>query len=538
MKKYPLFVFMLLLLGTQVAFGQRDTLLEKGVATYTSSQNVYVKFASTEHINKGDTLFVEKNSQLLPALIVKDKSSTSCVCTSLLTEKVKISDAFVAKSIVDKKPKKAEPKKGDKIPAPIQDSLPKPTPVVVAPVQEDLEFKQKMKGRVSAASYSNFSGSDQTHRMRYAFTFQGNNIKNSRFSTDSYITYRHTLGDTAQIKLSDALKVYALSVKYDFNKKSNISLGRKINTRIASMGAVDGVQAEMGKKNLLLGALAGSRPDFADYSLNLNLLQVGVYVGHISSNLKKPQQTTLAFIEQHNGASIDRRFVYFQHSNTLTERLNFFGSLEVDLYKKVEEQVSNALSLTNMLLTLRYKASKKLNFSASYDNRKNIIYYESYKNYIDQLIDDETRQGLRFNANYHLAKQITWGANINARFQKSNINLSQNLNTYLNFTKIPWLNASASLTANILRTNYLDSKMYGMRVSKELVRGKLFGDFYVRMVDYNYKNYENRIIQEIAGVDLAWNITRTLAMHLYYEGTFGQQKTPFNRFNTKLIQRF
>jgi hypothetical protein len=84
-------------------------------------------------------------------------------------------------------------------------------------------------------------------------------------------------------------------------------------------------------------------------------------------------------------------------------------------------------------------------------NRKNIIYYESYKSYIDQLIDDETRQGLRVGANYHISKLFTWGFNASWRFQKSEINLSKNLNTYLNISKLPIINATASLSANILQ---------------------------------------------------------------------------------------
>ena len=166
-----------------------------------------------------------------------------------------------------------------------------------------------------------------------------------------------------------------------------------------------------------------------------------------------------------------------------------------------------------------------------------IIYYESYKSYIDQLIDNETRQGLRFGANYRISKRITWGVNASWRFQKSNINLSENVNTYLNFSRLPWINASVSLSANLLQTNYLKSKIYGVRISKELIRGKLNAEFSGRVVDYDYKNYENKILQEIAGLDLSWNITRKLAFYLSYEGTFDKVQT-YHRFNTRLIQRF
>lgn len=114
----------------------------------------------------------------------------------------------------------------------------------------------------------------------------------------------------------------------------------------------------------------------------LSSFQAGVYVGHVNSNPQKRRETTFAVVEQRNQSKTDRRFMYFQHSNSLTKDLNLFASFEVDLYKVVNEQVSNAMSLTNLLLSLRHKISKKLSISASYDNRKNIIYYESYKSYI------------------------------------------------------------------------------------------------------------------------------------------------------------
>lgn len=525
-------------------FCQAQTTLLKGTASYVSSQNIYVKYASTDGIERGDTLFSQKDDLLTPCLVVKDKSSTSCVCTSLLTEKVQVGREFFAK--VAKQEERSKPIKEAKneTPKTTQDSLPVNTPVLVTPETEEKpvasDFKQKIKGRVSAASYSNFIGDEVAHRMRYAFTLQGNNLGNSRFSTDNYITFRHTVGEWSEVQnnFSDALKVYSLSVKYDLDKTSSISLGRKINQRISSMGAIDGLQVEKGLGNFMVGGIVGSRPNFQDYGFDLNLLQAGAYLGHATQKDGKSQQSTLAIVEQRNGGATDRRFVYLQHSNNLLKDLNFFGSMEVDLYENLNGEAKNKLNLTNMLLTLRYKLSKKTSASLSYDNRKNILYYESYKSYIEQLIDNETRQGLRFNLNYRPFKWMTWGANVNWRFQKSDLNLSKNLNTYLNFTRIPWIGAQASLTANFLQTTYLDSKMYGIRLSRDLLAGKLSSEAYFRMVDYVYANSELTVKQNIAGLSLSVNLTKKLAYYIYYEGTFEKERDAFHRVNMKLIQRF
>ncbi len=116
--------------------------------------------------------------------------------------------------------------------------------------------------------------------------------------------------------------------------------------------------------------------------------------------------------------------------------------------------------------------------------------------------------------------------------------ISKNLNSYLTFSRIPKLNIRATLTANFLQTNYLDSKIFGVRISKEIVKGKLSGDLNFRMVDYQYNNYEEATKQNIAGINLSMKIVKKLTFYIYYEGTFDPQNTTNNRFNTKIIQRF
>lgn len=527
-------------------YGQKELVLEKGTVSYTSSVNIYVKFTTTEYINKGDTLFFQKGEQMLPGLVVKDKSSTSCVCSSLLTEKPKVGDAFIAKCLIEKKVVKPKEKPVKVAPSLLQDSSAVQAPLVKAPSPDDrgyyqsLQKSQQIKGRVSIASYSSIYGGDATHRMRYTFTLQGNNIKKSRFSTDNYISFLHTIGDAdRRTTLSDALKVYALSVKYDIDKASSISLGRKINYRISSMGAIDGLQYERAlHKRWLLGVLGGWRPDYTNYSFNTKLLQAGGYLSYTTGKTNANQESTLAFVEQHNGRQIDRRFAYFQHNNSLMKNLNLFGSFEIDLYQAINGRITHQPSLTNLLLSLRYKLSKKVGLSLAYDNRKNIIYYESYKTFIDRLIDDETRQGLRLGGTWHVSKLIGCGINASRRFQKSNINLSENINAFLNFSSLPWTSGTASLSANILKTNYLDSKMYGIRISKGIVPRKLQADLHYRWVDYQYKTFESQVQQQIAGLDVSWYITRKLALYWYYEGTYQSKNRPFNRLNCRIIQRF
>jgi hypothetical protein len=514
----------------------------QGEVSFVSSRNVYVKFASTNGIKISDTLFVRKTDLLIPVLIVDNKSSNSTVCHPLIAEKIAKGTEIMAK-IPHKNPE-VEILTTDE-----QDIIEEEPEISTLPIvrtvdedlsEPDVRIKQKVKGKISGSSYSSLSDYENKHRMRYAYSFEADQIQQSKWSVENYFTFRHTLNEWDAVKenLTQALKVYSLNVKYDLTTTSSLLLGRKINPRISNMGAIDGLQYEKEFGNITLGVLAGSRPDYTDYSFNIDLLQIGAY---LSINSLKPdnyQQTTIGFVEQRNKNRTDRRFAYFQHSSQPLSNVNVFGSVELDLFESINNEAKNRLRLTNFYLSLRYRIVKNFRISVSYDNRKNIIYYESYKSFIDRLIEDETRQGLRFGLNFRPTKKLTWGVTTSFRFQSNDDNISKNYNSYVSFSKVPILKLRASLRVNFLETNYLKSKNYGIRMSKNLIPRKLNGDFYFRFVNYQYKNADTEIRQKLAGLSFSYRFRPKLSLYLYYEATLSDQSQNLNRINTKIIQRF
>lgn len=540
MKRYLISITLICCLFS--GFSQQRYSYEQGSVSFLSSQHVYVKFSNTDFIQVGDTLFKAVEATYVPALVVKNKSTTSCVSV-LLNGAIRpvVGDVFFARKLVLKKEEKPE------VPLPVQAPVvANPDPVSFTapskPERSDIEknTKQDIRGRISAASYSSLSGVQRVHQMRYALNLQGEHIGNSKFSTDNYITFRHTLGEWAEVKsnFNRALIVYALGIRYDHDSTMSIALGRKINPNISSMGAIDGLQFEKKRGRFQGGVILGSRPDFEDYGINFNLFQAGAYMSYGVDTGRFVRQSTFAFVEQRNHFKTDRRFAYFQQSASLGPALNAFASFEVDLFSNINQTPQSTLSLTNTLLSLQLKVSRKLSLTGAYDNRKNVIYYESYKSFIDQLIEQETRQGLRIAANYRPFKTITWGINGSWRFQKNQENVSKNFNTYLNFNQIPVVNMSASISANLLQTDFLDSKMFGVRVSREIIPGILNADMYGRYLTYAYSYYENTSEQYVGGADLSFSLTRKLALHTYYEGTFDKNNTTLHRIHTKIIQRF
>lgn len=542
-KKYLLPVFFILFLGLTLK-GQTTAEPIEGTISFITSQNVYVKFLSTEGIAIGDTLFISHDGNKIPALIVKDLSSISCVCTSILKRQFAVSDKIITNSKISKTTKTIEKNEIANVPGI------KPTDTIIdssALKKEPVNaLKQKISGRISVSSYSNVSNvSDFSQRMRYNLSLTAQNIGNSKLSGETYISFAHKLNEWSEVKANvfNGLKIYSLAFNYAFNKNNSLWVGRRINPQLSSVGAIDGIQYETKYKSLSAGIIAGTRPDYINYGFNSRLLQFGAYIGHDYNTKKGNIQSSMAFVEQKNNGLTDRRFAYFQHSNSLLTNLYFFGSLEFDLYnKKMNSQDStltqdNSPNLSNLYVSLRYKVIKQLSVSVSYSERQNIIYYETYKSIVEQLLESASMKGYTLQVNYNPFKNISVGANAGYRFSKQDTRPSKNLYTYLTYSNLPWLNASATISATLMEASYLKGSIYSLGISRDLIPGKLFGGLDYRYVTYNYFSSETPLKQNMAEMNLTWRVMKKLSCSINFEGTFEKNRN-YERIYVNLTQRF
>lgn len=507
-----------------------------GSVTFKSSKNVYVRFNSTENISTGDTLFYDMAGTRKPALIVTQKSSTSCVCTSLTSENIAVGQRIF---FFPKSPPIQEIKSDNVV-------MPETLPLIVTPdsIKNDSLTrkvrKQMVNGRLTFSTNASINSDNNSnfHRIRTAFSLNIQNIRNSSFSTQTYITYRHRYGiDQSTTGFYDDFKVFTLAVQYAPGDKFNLWVGRKMNNNMANMGAIDGIQSEYKLNKFIIGAFAGTRPDFTDFTFNPSLNQFGAYVVRVDKTNSGMAQTSLAFAEQQNDFKTDRRFVYFQHNNSLIKNLNLFLSSELDLYKKINGNISNKPNITSVYLSLRYRLRKNLSISTSYDNRRNIIYYESYQTFIDQLVAQETRQGFRLQMNYSPFKSISINASTFYRYQGDNPIPTKNYVGNINFNNIPGLKMNLAVNANLLESYYFKGTIIGGRVSDDFLKGKINAELNYRNVNYTFFNSETSLKQHIAGFNLNFNLLKKTSLILSYEGTF-EPKTTYHRYFITAIQRF
>lgn len=508
-----------------------------GKVSYVTSQNIYVKFRATAGISSGDTLYISSGETLVPVLKVSDLSSVSCVCTSISDVVLPVDHLIVAR-IITKNPQPVE-KVAEKV---IQDTpLTKVRIDSVKSVPGEAKQKQKIRGSISVNSYSDFSntGGADSQRFRYTFSLNVPEIANSKISFESYIAFRHKSGDWEEVKsnLFNALKIYSLSVRYDLNKSTIIFLGRKINPKISSIGALDGIQVEKSFKGFTLGALAGTRPDYANYGVDPNLFQYGGYLAFSSKGAGAFTESSIAFMQQMNKSLTDRRFLYFQHSNSLLKNIYFLSSFEIDLYKLENDLPKSTFEFTGAYISLRYNMTKSFTLSGSYDARKNVMYYETYKTFTDRILENEIRQGFRLNANWRTQKNIMFGLQSGYRFLRGDPHPSKNIYGYITCYRIPGLNVSSTISGTLLESAWMNGKIAGLNVSRDFSGGKIQTGLGYHFVDYRLPENKLDIIQHTGEANLYFQLIEKLTLSVNYEVTF-ERKDTYNRVYLQIRKRF
>ncbi len=521
--------FVLLILSANVLWSQTGTRLVPGKVSFVTSNSIYVKFEEASIINVQDTLLISKGAGLSPCLVVRQKSSTSCVCDVLSGCKLQKGDQvyfrYIEKVVVEDK-----------------EETPEDTVAVVKKQERTpLEIRERIRGRISAASYSTISAlNGNRHRAMYRFSLNASHIRESKFSFESYLNYRQLFIPPEKLngRQTKFFRVYNLAVRYDADSTLSLVLGRKINNKASSLGAIDGLQAEKWFGKNYVGVIAGFRPDIYEYSFNPNLFQYGVFVGRMAKGDNFYTQSTIGFLEQRNTGHIDRRYMYLQHSSTFFRKLNLFASAELDVFNKVHNESVSAARLTNLYVSARYKFARWINLSVSYDTRKRILYYETFKTDIERLLDDdEARQGLRFRLNVRPFRYVNVGASYSRRFQTSRQNKSDNINGFASISKIPGIGGRLSVNFNMNTSAYLKGTIISVRHSRTLIKRKLNANFYFRMADYQYLSSELKTQVKYYGTGLSYRISRQLTLSLLGEMIDSERENSY-RVNTRIIKRF
>jgi hypothetical protein len=500
----------------------------EGIVTYRSAQNIYVKFDKTEGIEVNDTLYLQNKT---PAVLVKFISSRSVAGDIINAVNVKIGDKMIAYITISDSTKEEEEIKNEV--APKNESEMPDVRTIKNNSTIGARGRKTYNGRLSINSYSNSSslgGRGDYQRWRYSLSFSATNIKETGITFNSYMifSYRGDEWNKVTEDLGRYWKVYELGIKYEIDKKNKLWLGRNINRRVSNLGTSDGIQFEHSFSNYSAGIIAGSRPDINNMGLNAKLFQAGAYISRGDTLEGKNIEGSAGIFQQTNDFKTDRRFIYLQHSNNLINNISFFLSTEVDLYEKISGDEKNNLSLTSIFLSIRYNPIKIISLSATYDARKNIIYYETNKSFIDSLFENETRQGVRLSANVRPLNNLVFGMSGGYRHQKGDKRSSSNYTIFANYSKFPVFNSNINFNLTSLKTGYLNGTTYGIRLNKDFEDPSIGVAAGFRKVIYKFERGGGEMVSDEITGELNFRINREISINVFYEGSY-QKDINFGR---------
>lgn len=533
MRNLLLVVSLLVLSGT--TFAQKTGEVREGKVTYVSSQNIYVEFKLTEGIFEKDTLWLVKDGKEVPAVIVNFTSSKSVAGSKAGTLKIEKDMVLRAyPSFVKKEEEK-----------PVADTTKEKFVYNKGKVDKGagpLIQKKNYRGRFSVQSstdMSNMSGAPGYQRWRYAFSFNADKISGSPVSFSTYTTFSYLTSDWGREghDLGRKLKVYDFKMQYELDTLSFFNAGRFIYRKIANIGAIDGILYERSfNKKWSAGAFAGSRPNIEDYGYNFKLFQLGAYGAHTDSLGTGIMENSFGIVNQTNDFKTDRRFIYLQHVSNPSNSVSLFASSEIDFYTVEAGEGKTKPSLTNFFASVRYAFSREYNFVLAYDRRKNVIYYESYRTFIDSVLINETMQGLRAVFNTTAIKNVSLSLRAGVRNMGNDKRVSQDFGASAYFTSLPYVAGYLGANVSYLKSNYVDGFNYGITYSRDLLED-LFGTFGFRRIDYNFPAGGSTLAQNILSFDLNWTISKQFDLSLNYEGVFEESST-FSRIFVDFTTRF
>jgi hypothetical protein len=535
-----IYLLTLVLVCSNLLFPKEElTRVLEGTVSYISSQNIYVKFKSTEGIEAGDTLFIKEKNNYLPAIKVDYTSSTSCAGVSIINKKLELNSliyAFIPGEGSDTEPESEITETAVIVPA-----------IIPAVTGDEIETKTSLEpvptlsGKVSVQSYSNFTNNQTSYdyqRWRYTFQLNAGHIANSGFSYSQYISFAYRADDwnTISSDLMQALRVYDLAVKYNFSERTFIWLGRHLNNKISNISSIDGLQFETGVNQWSFGAAVGSRPDFKNMGFNSKLFEYGAYVNRSDLIAYGDMQNTLGYFEQTNDYKTDRRFIYFQHSNSAIQNTRIFLSSEVDLYKKEMGESKSDFSLTSLYTSVNIRPSNIFSIFLSYDARKNVIYYETFKTTLDSIIENETRQGFRTRLTLRPVKYLYLGVDYGYRFRRGDPKPANNYGGYITYSQIPGIESSATASYNRINSSYVNGDIWSFNLSRPIVYGVDLWLGY-RFTTYQFREGIPDLNQQSASVGLSTYLLKPVLLNFTYEGNFESTQSS-GRFLANLTYRF
>ena len=366
------------------------------------------------------------------------------------------------------------------------------------------------------------------------------------FSTNHNLNLRMRLrrnlrDQTSSINSEDAWnnRFYEVSLTYD-NASSpwSYQIGRISSRQVSSIGSFDGLLGEYRfTPNWTVGLLAGTQPDLQNTRPQTDETKGGVYAIHEGTLAQSVKfASTVALVGRYVRGNISREFVYQQLNMRFGRSWGLYQSAEVGVNRGWRQETADGtLSLSNILLNLRYTPTRVVSASLGYDTRT-ILRTFATRDTPDSLFDDAYRQGLRTALSLRLPQrlQITLGGGL--RFTGGEDLLTRSFYGGIGQHDILHSGLHADLRISGYRNLYTTGWQPTLRISRLLLQ-RLNTALQIGQNRYNLNGRDEQLVYNWIRLKGDTHITKTFYLSLageIYRGNSQSTNRVFLEFGVRL----
>jgi hypothetical protein len=392
-----------------------DTVGVPGLARVSNVDHnrVFIDSGQNKGLRGGDKLRVLRGNSTAAVLEVIDVSTDRASC--------KIVEGIGSLEVGDLVRLPIRGEGDDTGPVRYEDTVPETVFVVhaatepVVPGAVPRAIKPSLSGRVGARYLivrDRDAGGDEFSQPALDLRLDGNDLASGHFDLAVDVRSRRTYRSdvTGTLDTEDQTRVYrAAASVHDPRGRFRLTVGRQFSPSLASVSTFDGAMAAFDGNKWSTGLFGGTQPDPVDYGYAQIVKEYGAFVQlHNRPGASAQWSVTTGAIGSYVDGIVNREYAYLQGLFT-SRRVSFYATHELDYNRDWKIDLGeDQVELTSSYVHLGLRASKGLNLSAGYDNRRNIRLYRDLIT-PETDFDDSFREGVWVGFTQRIAKRFRFG---------------------------------------------------------------------------------------------------------------------------------
>ena len=309
-------------------------------------------------------------------------------------------------------------------------------------------------------------------------------------------------------------RIYGLSLSYD-DGGTVASLGRIIPSFSPSIGYVDGALLSRRFGNMVIGTVVGYQPDWAMRGLSTDYSKIALFAQYSSPD-RIDLSFSAAYARTYYHATLDREAASLLVNSALAGDLFLYGSAELDLRKKLGEELLLAPKLTSAFTTLYYRVTSSLTLGLGVEALRSYYSFESVRRIPDSLLVNSLRSSIAATVSWYLPWGIALHETYAPRTSNDRFGQEYSNSSALNISDVLSTGLSLRGNYNTNRNELTTMAGYGLAAQATIARTV---DLTLRFQENGYvvKQTHQRVRGKALGGDLMIFLTQSLTLLASYD---------------------